>query len=188
MWRRRLHGRTVIELSIALTELQAAVIEVEQEDERNVPEFKPKSPSGVWMFEWCYHILSQIRTHGLLRAISGQVAGWVMVGLAYTWKARLVIHWRLSPRMSPAKYATREAVCNACETQEVADDGKRYCGSCSCKRWKWSELSMKNSREGHSCPLGKHEGSKQKTGCSSCGGHTEETKGDGTEPHHDIGL
>lgn len=98
------------------------------------------------------------------------------IGLA--WKARLVLHWRMSRRVDLQTFVDRETACADCDHAEDTESGK-YCKACGCAKWKWSELSVKNTREAHNCPLGRHAGSiatkkvgpdgKIVGGCVGCG-------------------
>jgi hypothetical protein len=125
---------------------------------------------GEGVYQWFMRLFGMIQQVGLLRTLSGLVAQLFIATFRYAWKARLVMHWRLSPQVTQEVYTARQAVCATCDSLEK-EDGGSYCKSCGCRHWAWSELSVKNTREGHRCPLGKHEGSKKRGGCSGCGGN-----------------
>lgn len=140
---------------------------------------------GERAFEYVYSRCDDVYRLGLIRAITRQLAGWAMVAWATAWRARKVWYWRWSPLVTAERYAERNVTCEACERQNVVRDGRygdrpsRYCKSCGCPASRWSELTVKNTREGHLCPRGLHEGSELPEttgggGCKGCGGNGKE--------------
>ena len=109
---------------------------------------------------------------GFLRAISMTLAMIAMLAVERLWRVRLFFLWLMSPRVDDATFRAREGVCDGCEKLQRSN-GARYCGACGCPKWRFSELSRKNRRLGHNCPLGKHPGSvvlpPGMGGCSGCG-------------------
>jgi hypothetical protein len=128
--------------------------------------------------------LVSVQKIGLFRSISYWVAMWMIWAIETARRALPVIRWRLSPRVDLETLAARNTACETCEaaeTVQVDGDTKRYCRACGCPKWKWSELTVKNQRQAHNCPLGRHAGSvatvkwdaakKQPVGgCAGCGG------------------
>jgi hypothetical protein len=73
-----------------------------------------------------------------------------------------------SRKVDDETFAERQRLCWECPAVEVQlipggkvllADHHTYCGSCGCPRWPFSQLSYKNTRQGHECPQGTHPGS-----------------------------
>jgi hypothetical protein len=123
---------------------------------------KPASPTdrlfGFRLFDLAYRVVETVHAKGLFRACSYVASALIMVVLAYAWKARKFLHWRLSRKISMLAYWVRDGICRKCEGQRVVHDGRyadresRYCIPCGCNHNRWSELTVKNTRRGHICP------------------------------------
>lgn len=133
------------------------------------PVRKPGPPCGG-VYRHIFGALTSVRVRGLLRtgwiygnrflrAISFRAAGYVLVVWKLAWMAWGFVCWRLSKLISEAAYKIRDDICRKCKRQVVVLDGRytdhesRYCGSCGCTHNRWSELTVKNTRQGHICPL-----------------------------------
>lgn len=151
---------------------------------------KRKRIRGNRLFSVLGQTLHVVHKEGFLRALgfSGGMFGLWALNLA--WKARLVWYWRWSPLRTEAEYAACDANCLACPHQKVKPlpsdawgklfaflfPGGRFCEQCSCWDWRWAELTVKNTHEGHICPRGKHPGQTPmpmpatKQSCTNCSG------------------
>lgn len=161
---------------------------------------KRKPIRGILLFSLAGQALLAVQKHGLVlclvhylpRFLSRSGAGILLWVLKLAWNARKVWYWRWSSRVSIEDYQARDAVCMACEHQKIVGPRTykgflaklmlflfppgRYCQQCGCADWRWSELTVKNTRKGHICPRGKHPGQtpvpqqKRKDSCPTCGG------------------
>lgn len=108
----------------------------------------------------------------MIGAISWTFSRMALAITRNTWKVASFAFWAASKPASRALQDERNRMCDECEAIEVTPHGLRYCGGCGCPRTKWSELTMKNSRQGHNCPRGTHRGSRvigMGGGCKNCG-------------------
>lgn len=136
-----------------------------------------KPPLGHKAHSLVHMLLLSWQSLGFIRTASKLCAGLFIFALTWLWNVRLFLFWCLSRKVNESEYAFRNATCDACPSQ-VIEDGKKWCGSCGCPRWHYSELAVKNMYAGHNCPLGKHPGSvalpviqqpQATTGCTGCG-------------------
>ena len=117
---------------------------------------------GHGLFLFFYNALRATHTKGLWAGVTSLRVGvrrYVVeratVAAVYAWKARQVWHWRWSPKINEEAYQEREGICDDCETLKLVGDERypdresRYCGSCGCKDWRWSELTVKHRHRGH---------------------------------------
>jgi len=154
------------------------------------PEKKP-TPAGWKLWHAAAVYCTRVQTQGLVRTLLhtadvhiGRLLTWPILWiLTFTWKGMLVFYWRISPKVPAEVYAKRQCICEGCPHVEI-DGNDRYCGKCTCPHTRWSELSTKNQREDHNCPMGLHPGSVlvdmerplerepgKPSGCKGCGGN-----------------
>lgn len=137
---------------------------------------------GVRSFSLMGQALVAVQKQGLCRSLSYLAADGGIRALRFAWKARLVWYWRWSPIVPNDEYDARDAACMSCERQKVTGNG-RFCQQCGCADWRWSELTVKNTRKGHFCPLGKHPGQisvpAHAGGCKGCSGRKTNGQGAG---------
>ncbi len=152
---------------------------------------------GTKLFSLLGHILVTAQKQGFFRAMSYFAAGGLLWALNLAWKARRVWHWAWSPRVSEEELIARSAACNTCERRKIKAPpsgffrwsvlgfdlfpGGAFCATCGCWDWFLALLRIKNTREGHVCPLGLHPGQEpmpqhKAGGCKGCGG-TKKTNG-----------
>ena len=134
---------------------------------------------GDRLYFWGLQWASELRMDGFIVTLRHHGFDWLLWFMGMGWQFRRLMHWRLSKNLSPHIVELRNAICAECPQLAIVGD-KRYCKACGCPKWKWSELSVKNTREGHNCPLGKHPGSVATMrvdekgnivgGCKGCGG------------------
>ncbi len=136
-------------------------------------------PRGVGLFISLVGFLGLWGNRGLISATSITVSRHLLWGTMWIWRAMTFLFWRLSRKTSEELRSVRDKHCDNCDSLETTEDGRRYCGSCGCPRTVYSELSTKNGREGHNCPLGIHPGSVRlaRTPCSGsgCGGNRKKS-------------
>lgn len=138
-------------------------------------------------------ILVAVQKQGLWRSVSYTGASILLWALNLAWKARKVWYWRWSPLVSEQERLARNAACARCELRKVKDapsgffrwailghdlfPGGTFCDACGCWDWFLAVLGIKNTREGHICPRGKHPGQtptpqRKAGGCEGCGKKT----------------
>ena len=91
------------------------------------------------------------------------------------WLAHCYIHIRafaaavLGPRVNQETYDERMAICNVCP--QATHDSKTavYCLACSCPRWHFALLRVKNRYANWRCPRRYHPGDYPSYGLSGCG-------------------
>ncbi|MHC4545909.1 MAG: hypothetical protein ACYSYL_15550, partial [Planctomycetota bacterium] len=81
-------------------------------------------------------------------------------------RARSFVSVIAGPRVSPYEFDERQRACDSClylrvrlpATRSEADAGgiRRYCATCGCPDWRYSELSRKNRYARHRCPKNLH--------------------------------
>ena len=133
-------------------------------------------PPGTNGFIFVVQFLGLWANRGLVYATSNTVAGLGLWFTMWAWRVTTFGFWLLSRPASVELKAARERKCDACPSLEKTKDGKRFCGSCSCPRTKYSELTTKNGREGHNCPLGLHPGSVKLSNRPCSGGGCKKKK------------
>lgn len=171
----------------------------------------PKSAHlrGTKLLSLLGHVLVTIQKQGLFKALSYFVAGWLLWALNLAWKARRVWYWAWSPRVPEDELVARNAACATCERRKIKAPpsgffrwsvlgfdlfpGGAFCAECGCWDWFLALLRIKNTREGHVCPLGLHPGQKpmpqrKAGGCQGCGGskRTNNVRGPGVAPGSPI--
>lgn len=120
-------------------------------------------------FYW-RNVLTMMMVKGVLRVVGHLAAAAGRWSIDQLWRGYQLAKWRVSRRVSVAVFKARQEACDRCEAL-VKVWSKRYCGACNCPHWRYSELTMKNQRQGHNCPMGLHNGSYRTTsGCPGCGG------------------
>ena len=136
-------------------------------------------PRTTGIYIWLTSYLGFAASNGWIRA-TGKVLAFVLMAIVTAcWKAHSFLHWATSKKASTALQQERNSQCDECKLLEVLDDGRRFCGGCGCPKSKWSELTTKNSRQGHNCPMGTHRGSRRLgriPGCKGCGRKTMEAE------------
>lgn len=170
---------------------------------------KPKRIRGTQLFSLLGRACLAVQKHGLWacgvhyfwRWLSGSLARKAFAFFGFAWKARLVWYWRWSPSVSEDEYVARDAVCMSCERQKLKPPpvgfwgrafawlfpGGRFCQQCGCSDNRWAELTVKNTREGHFCPMHKHPGqppmpAMKSAGCKGCGSKKKENGKDTGKP------
>lgn len=126
--------------------------------------------TGLYLFATSY--FGQVAANGFIRTTVKTFALFVMGAIVWCWRAHTFVHWLVSRKASTTLQQERNAQCDDCEVLETMDDGRRFCKGCGCPKTKWSELTTKNGRQGHNCPMGTHRGSRQigrVPGCKGCG-------------------
>ena len=136
----------------------------------NITPVRKPGPRGEGVYRYLFGVLASVRTKGLLRtipvyvnrflrAVSFRITGYALIVLKLAWMGWGFVSWRSSSLISEKRQRERKSICGACERQQVVWDGRyktresRYCGSCGCTHNRWSELTVKNTRERHICPL-----------------------------------
>lgn len=138
-----------------------------------------KPPRGAGIHRVMQMLLLSWQSQGLIATFSKIIAAMFMALLAGLWNVRLFAFWFFSKRVSDIEYRDRMSDCGGCDSMTIDADGKKWCGSCGCPHWRYSELTVKNRYAGHNCPRGIHVGSiplpviaqpeKSNGGCAGCG-------------------
>ena len=147
-----------------------------------LPPVVPGKPGwDAKVYHFIRNLLTMMVIKGVWRVVghlSVKIVRWVF---DWSWRGYQLVRWRLSRRVGVDAFAKRQQACSSCN-ESVQVGFKRYCRACNCPRWRCSELTIKNQRVGHNCPLGLHDGSYRTSGgCSTCGGGPK-TNGKQTAP------
>lgn len=126
-------------------------------------------PRSTKLFVSAVRFCGMWANRGFVRATSVELANTMNGIVVFIWKARAFVFWRMSPVASPELQESRNGSCDKCKVLDKRKDGRRFCKACACPPTKWSELTTKNGREGHNCPLGIHPGS-LRLGATPCSG------------------